>query len=149
MRYILSDATSAGEATIQVLFDLGVDPLQAMIDVKTRLDTQVSRLPQLVVLEGIWVQRVQPSMLMYINLFSKDKNADQKFLFNYAYVSLIPEIQRINGIGQARILGSRQYAMRIWLNPERMRAYSVSSEEVMKAIGEQSVIGRLCLFVIC
>ena len=84
MRYILSDATSAGEATIQVLFDLGVDPLQAMIDVKTRLDTQVSRLPQLVVLEGIWVQRVQPSMLMYINLFSKDKNADQKFLFNYA-----------------------------------------------------------------
>ena len=142
MRYILSGATSAGEATIQVLFDLGVDPLQAMIDVKTRLDTQVSRLPQLVVLEGIWVQRVQPSMLMYINLFSKDKNADQKFLFNYAYVSLIPEIQRINGIGQARILGSRQYAMRIWLNPERMRAYSVSSEEVMKAIGEQSVIGR-------
>jgi len=142
MRYIVSASTSAGEATIQVFFNLGVDPLQAMIDVKTRLDTQMSRLPQLVVLEGIWVQRVMPSMLMYINLFSKDKNADQKFLFNYAYVNLIPEIQRINGIGQARILGSRQYAMRLWLNPERMRAYNVSTEEVMKAVGEQSIIGR-------
>ena len=142
MRYIVSASTSAGEATIQILFNLGVDPLQAMIDVKTRIDTQMSRLPQLVVLEGIWVQRVQPSMLMYINLFSKDKNADQKFLFNYAYVNLIPEIQRVNGIGMARILGSRQYAMRIWLNPERMRAYNVSSEDVMKAVGEQSIIGR-------
>jgi hydrophobic/amphiphilic exporter-1 (mainly G- bacteria), HAE1 family len=142
MRYIVSASTSAGEATIQILFNLGVDPLQAMIDVKTRIDTQMSRLPQLVVLEGIWVQRVQPSMLMYINLFSKDKNADQKFLFNYAYVNLIPEIQRVNGIGMARILGSRQYAMRIWLNPERMRAYNVSTDDVMKAIGEQSIIGR-------
>ncbi len=142
MRYIVSASTSAGEATIQILFNLGVDPLQAMIDVKTRIDTQMSRLPQLVVLEGIWVQRVQPSMLMYINLFSKDKNADQKFLFNYAYVNLIPEIQRVNGIGMARILGSRQYAMRIWLNPERMRAYNVSTDDVMKAVGEQSIIGR-------
>jgi HAE1 family hydrophobic/amphiphilic exporter-1 len=142
MRYIVSASTSAGEATIQIFFNLGVDPLQAMVDVKTRLDTQMSRLPQLVVLEGIWVQRVMPSMLMYINLFSKDKNADQKFLFNYAYVNLIPEIQRINGIGQAKILGSRQYAMRIWLNPERMRAYNVSTEDVMKAVGEQSIIGR-------
>ncbi|MDD2769509.1 MAG: efflux RND transporter permease subunit [Methylococcus sp.] len=142
MRYIVSASTSAGEATIQILFNLGVDPLQAMMDVKTRLDTQVSRLPQLVVLEGIWVQRVQPSMLMYINLYSKNKSADQKFLFNYAYVNLIPEVQRVNGIGMARILGSRQYAMRIWLNPERMRAYNVSSEDVMKAIGEQSIIGR-------
>lgn len=142
MKYMLSDATSAGEATIQVIFNLGVDPLQAMIDVKTRLDTTMSRLPQLVTLEGVWVQRVQPSMLMYINLFSKDKNADQKFLFNYAYVNLIPEVQRVNGIAQAKILGSRQYAMRVWLNPERMRAYNVSTEEVMKAIGEQSIIGR-------
>ncbi|XCV38781.1 efflux RND transporter permease subunit [Methylococcus sp. ANG] len=142
MKYMVSASTSAGEATIQILFDLGVDPLQAMIDVKTRLDTTMSRLPQLVTLEGVWVQRVQPSMLMYINLFSKDKNADQKFLFNYAFVNVIPEIQRVNGIAQARILGSRQYAMRVWLNPERMRAYKVSTEEVMKAIGEQSIIGR-------
>lgn len=142
MRYLVSDATSAGEATLQVLFNLDVDPLQAMMDVKTRLDTTMSRLPNLITLEGIWVQRVQPSMLMYINLFSRDEAADQKFLFNYAYVNVIPELQRVNGIAQAKILGSRQYAMRIWLNPERMRAYQVSTEDVMKAIGQQSIIGR-------
>ena len=142
MKYITSDATSAGEATIQVYFNLGVDPNIAMVNVKTRVDQMMSRLPTLVQLEGVIVNFVQPSMLMYVNLFSKDKNADQKLLFNYAYVNVIPEIQRINGIAQATILGARQYAMRIWLNPERMRAYSVSSEEVMEAIGNQSIIGR-------
>ncbi|RFC36589.1 MAG: hydrophobic/amphiphilic exporter-1, HAE1 family [Candidatus Nitrotoga sp. LAW] len=142
MKYITSDATSAGEATIQVYFNLGVDPNVAMVNVKTRVDQMMSRLPTLVQLEGVIVNFVQPSMLMYVNLFSKDKNADQKLLFNYAYVNVIPEIQRITGIAQATILGARQYAMRIWLNPERMRAYSVSSEEVMDAIGSQSIIGR-------
>jgi hydrophobic/amphiphilic exporter-1 (mainly G- bacteria), HAE1 family len=142
MKYIVSDATSAGEATIQVIFGLGTDPNQAMINVKTRLDQVMSRLPELVQLEGVVVERVQPSMLMYINLYSKDKNADEKFLFNYANVNVIPEIQRVNGIASAKILGSRQYAMRIWLNPDRMRAYKVSIDDVMKAIGEQSIIGR-------
>lgn len=142
MKYITSDATSAGEATIQVYFNLGVDPNIAMVNVKTRVDQMMSRLPTLVQLEGVVVNFVQPSMLMYVNLFSKDKNADQKLLFNYAYVNIIPEIQRINGIAQATILGARQYAMRIWLDPERMRAYNVSSAEVMEAIGNQSIIGR-------
>ncbi|CAD6878164.1 RND efflux system, inner membrane transporter [Methylomonas albis] len=142
MKYIVSDATSAGEATIQVLFELGVDPNIAMVNVKTRVDQVMSRLPNLVRLEGVVVNFVQPSMLMYVNLYSKDKNADQKFLFNYAYVNVIPEIQRIYGIAQAQILGARQYAMRIWLNPDRMRAYSVSTEEVMDAISKQSIIGR-------
>lgn len=142
MKYIVSDATSAGEATIQVIFDLNVDPNIAMVNVKTRLDQILNRLPKLVQLEGVIVERVQPSMLMYINLYSKDKNADEKFLFNYAYVNVIPEIQRVYGIAQAKILGSRQYAMRIWLNPDRMRAYSVSIDEVMDAISNQSIIGR-------
>lgn len=142
MKYIVSDATSAGEATIQVIFGLGTDPNQAMINVKTRLDQVMSSLPQLVQLEGVIIERVQPSMLMYVNLYSKDKNADVKFLYNYANVSVIQEIQRVNGIASANILGNRQYAMRIWLNPDRMRAYKVSIEEVMKAISEQSIIGR-------
>jgi hydrophobic/amphiphilic exporter-1 (mainly G- bacteria), HAE1 family len=81
-------------------------------------------------------------MLMYVNLYSKDKNADEKFLFNYVNVSVIPEIQRVHGIAQAQNLGSRQFAMRIWLNPERMRAYKISSKDVMDAISSQSVIGR-------
>ncbi|HWU66560.1 MAG TPA: efflux RND transporter permease subunit, partial [Methylophilus sp.] len=128
--------------TIQVIFDLGVDPNAAMVLVKTRLDQVMSKLPPLVQLEGVIVNTVQPSMLMYVNLYSKDKNADEKFLFNYVNVSVIPEIQRVHGIAQAQNLGSRQFAMRIWLNPERMRAYKVSTKEVMDAISSQSVIGR-------
>jgi HAE1 family hydrophobic/amphiphilic exporter-1 len=92
-------------------------------------------------LEGIVVQRMMPSMLMYVNLYSKNKDADMKFTFNYAYINMLPELQRITGIAQARILGSRQYAMRIWLNPERMRAYDIGTDEVMSAIDEQSIIG--------
>lgn len=142
MKYIVSDATSAGEATIQVIFDLDVDPNQALINVKTRLDQIMNRLPQLVQLEGVVVQRVQPSMLMYINIFSTDDEADEKFLYNYSNINLIPEIQRVKGIASAKILGSRQYAMRIWLKPDRMRAYNISVDEVMESLDEQSLIGR-------
>jgi HAE1 family hydrophobic/amphiphilic exporter-1 len=142
MRYMVSDATSAGEASIQVLFQLGTDPNRAVVQVKNRVDQVMNRLPPLVQLEGVIVQRVQPSMLMYVNLFSKDDKADEKFLYNYANVNLLPELKRIKGIGRAKILGARQYAMRIWLNPDRMRAYNVSVDEVMQAIDEQSIIGR-------
>lgn len=142
MKYIISDATSAGEATIQVIFELGTDPNQAVVNVKNRIDQVMNRLPELVQLEGVVVNRVQPSMLMYVNVYSTDKDADEKFLYNYANINIIPEIQRINGIATAQILGSRQYAMRIWLKPDRMRAYNISSEELMKAIDEQSIIGR-------
>ena len=138
----VSDATSAGEATIQVIFDLDVDPNQALINVKTRLDQIMNRLPQLVQLEGVVLERVQPSMLMYINVYSTDETADEKFLYNYSNINLIPEIQRVNGIASAKILGSRQYAMRIWLKPDRMRAYNVSVDEIMESIDEQSLIGR-------
>jgi len=79
---------------------------------------------------------------MYVNLYSTNKSMDEKFLYNYATVNIIPEINRIHGIAKSQILGSRRYAMRIWLNPDRMRAYSISVDEVMKAIGEQSIIGR-------
>ncbi|WP_100612688.1 efflux RND transporter permease subunit [Confluentibacter lentus] len=142
MKYIVSDATSAGEATIQVIFELGTDPNQAVVNVKNRVDQAINKLPALVQLEGVVVSRVQPSMLMYINLYSKEKGADEKFLYNYANVNVIPEIKRVSGISSAQILGSRQYAMRIWLKPDRMRAYNVSTKEVMKSIDEQSVIGR-------
>ncbi|MFZ5440019.1 MAG: efflux RND transporter permease subunit [Myxococcota bacterium] len=142
MSYLISDATSAGEATIQVVFELGTDPNEALVNVKNRIDQVMNRLPPLVQLEGVIVNRVQPSMLMYVNLFSTEKSADQKFLYNFASVNLLPELSRVKGIAQTRILGSRQYAMRIWLNPDRMRAYDVSTDEVMDAISEQSVIGR-------
>ncbi len=142
MLYIISDATSAGEATIQVVFALGTDLNQAVVNVKNRVDQVMNRLPPLVQREGVVVSFLQPSMLMYVNLFSKDTTADEKFLYNFANTNLLPEVKRVRGIGNAKILGSRQYAMRIWLKPDRMRAYNISTEEVMKAIDEQSVIGR-------
>ena len=142
MRYMTSDATSAGEANIQVVFNPGTDINQALVQVSNRVQQVTNRLPILVQREGVVITPVIPSMLMYVNLYSKDKNANMKFLFNYAGVNMVPELQRINGIGQVRILGSRQYAMRVWLNPERMRAYAVSPEEVMKALDDQSIIGK-------
>lgn len=142
MSYILSDATSAGEATIQVVFELGTDPNDALVRVKNRVDQVRNKLPPLVQLEGIVVNPIQPSMLMYVNLFSTDRAADQKFLNNFAIVNLIPELRRIKGISQTRILGTRQYAMRVWLDPQRMRAYKVSIEEIMEALAEQSIIAR-------
>src|SRR5690606_8665139 len=114
----------------------------AMVNVKNRVDQVMSKLPPLVQLEGVIVNYVQPSMLMYVNLFSTEKTADQKFLYNFANAYLVPELQRIHGIAQTRILGTRQYAMRSWLNPDRMRAYKISADDVMEAVAEQSVIAR-------
>ncbi|HYG04188.1 MAG TPA: efflux RND transporter permease subunit [Chryseosolibacter sp.] len=142
MQYIISDATSAGEATVQIVFEPGTDPNAAVVNVKTRVDQVMNNLPPLVQREGVIISPIQPSMLMYVNLFSTDKNADEKFLYNYSSVHILPELQRISGMGRAQILGSRQFAMRIWLKPDRMRAYNISTEEVMEAIDEQSVIGR-------
>ena len=142
MRYMATDATSAGEATLNIVFEPGTDPNIAVIRVKTRVDQVMPLLPPLVQREGVVITPIQPSMLMYVNLYSTDENVDQKFLYNYADVKMIPEINRIKGIARSSILGSRKYAMRVWLNPDRMRAYSISSEEVMKALEEQSLIGR-------
>lgn len=142
MRYIASDATSAGEGTLRIIFEPGTDPNQAVVRVKTRVDQVMPLLPELVQREGVIITPVQPSMLMYVNLFSKSKNSDEKFLYNYAYTKIVPEIQRIKGIASAKILGSRKYAMRVWLKPDRMRAYKVSAEEVLEAMNEQSIIAR-------
>lgn len=142
MRYMTSDATSAGEANIQVVFNPGTDINQALVQVSNRVQQVTNRLPILVQREGVIITPVIPSMLMYVNLYSKDKNANMKFLFNYAGINMVPELQRINGIGQVRILGSRQYAMRVWLNPDRMRAYQISPDEVMEALSDQSIIGK-------
>ena len=142
MQYITSDATSAGEATVQIIFEPGTDPNAAVVNVKTRVDAIMNNLPPLVQREGIIITPIQPSMLMYVNLFSKDEKADEKFLYNYANVNVIPELQRISGMGRAQILGSRTFAMRVWLKPDRMQAYKISAEEVLKAMEEQSIIGR-------
>jgi HAE1 family hydrophobic/amphiphilic exporter-1 len=142
MQYILSDATSASEATIEVIFEPGTDPTLAAVRVKSRVDQVMTNLPPLVQREGVIISPLQPSMLMYLNLYSTNKNTDEKFLFNYANTYLLPEIQRISGMGFAQVIGSRSFAIRVWLNPERMRAYNISADDVLKAIDEQSVLAR-------
>src|SRR6476619_3649273 len=141
MRYMTSDATSAGEATIRIFFEPGTDPNINVVNVQNRVNIMMNRLPPLVQREGILVSQVVPSMLMYVNVYSTDPHADQKFLYNFANVNVMPVLKRIQGMGIPRNLGNRAFAMRVWLNPERMRAYKVSSAYVMKARAEQSVIG--------
>jgi len=142
MQYMLSDATSASEASIDIVFEPGTDPTLAAVRVKSRVDQVMTNLPPLVQREGVIISPLQPSMLMYLNLYSKDNKVDEKFLFNYANTFILPELQRIKGMGFAQAIGSRSFAIRVWLNPERMRAYNISAQDVLKSIDEQSVLAR-------
>lgn len=139
MKYMTSDAGNDGEASIQIVFNLGTDPNQAAINVQNRVASVTNKLPPLVVREGVKITREVPSMLMYVNLFSTDKNTDMKFLYNYADINVLSELKRVNGVGSGDILGTREYAMRIWLKPDRMLAYKISADEVMEALSSQSL----------
>lgn len=139
MKYITSDAGNDGEASIQVIFDLGTDPNIAAVNVQNRVSSVVNKLPPLVVREGVKITREESNMLMYINLYSNDPKADQQFLYNYSDINILSELKRINGVGDADILGNREYAMRVWLKPDRMQAYNISADDVMKALDEQSI----------
>ena len=141
MRYMTSAATSAGEAAIQIVFEPGTDPNVAVLNVNNRIQIVKNRLPPIVEREGIIVLQNMSSMLMYVNVYSTDKTLDQNFLYNYVTVNVLPEIKRTQGVGTANILGNRAYAMRVELNLERLRAYNLSSDDVMKAIADQSMIG--------
>lgn len=139
MKYMTSDAGNDGEASIQVVFDLGTDPNVAAVNVQNRVSSVVNKLPPLVVREGVKITREEPNMLMYINLYSDDPKADQKFLFNYADINVMSELRRVSGVGFADILGTREYAMRIWLKPDRLTAYNISADEVMESLNDQSL----------
>jgi len=139
MKYMASDAGNDGEATIQVVFNLGTDPNLAAVAVQNRVASVTNKLPPLVIREGVKITREESNMLMYINLFSKDSHMDQKFLFNFADINILSELKRVNGVGFADILGNREYAMRIWLKPDRMLAYKISAEEVMESLNAQSL----------
>ncbi|WP_316791866.1 efflux RND transporter permease subunit [Pedobacter frigoris] len=139
MKYMASDAGNDGEATIQVIFNLGTDPNQASVNIQNRVASVVNKLPPLVVREGVKITREESNMLMYINLFSKDPKMDQKFLFNFADINVLSELKRVDGVGVADILGNREYAMRIWLKPDRMLAYKISADEVLESLNQQSL----------
>jgi HAE1 family hydrophobic/amphiphilic exporter-1 len=139
MKYMAADAGNDGEGNIQVVFNLGTDPNQASLNVQNRVASVVNKLPPLVVREGVKITREESNMLMYVNLYSTDPNTDQKFLFNFADINVLSELRRVDGVGVADILGNREYAMRIWLKPDRMLAYKISADEVMEALNEQSL----------
>jgi HAE1 family hydrophobic/amphiphilic exporter-1 len=139
MKYMASDAGNDGEGTIQCVFNLGTDPNQASLNVQNRVASVVNKLPPLVVREGVKISREESNMLMYVNLYSTDTLADQKFLFNFADINLLSELRRVDGVGFADILGNREYAMRIWLKPDRLQAYKISADEVMEALSAQSL----------
>ncbi len=139
MKYIASDAGNDGEAAIQVIFNLGTDPNQAAINVQNRVASVVNKLPPLVVREGVKITREESNNLMYVNVFSKDPTMDQKFLYNFTDINMLSELKRVNGVGEADIVGNRDYAMRIWLKPDRMLAYKISADEVMEALAQQSL----------
>ncbi|MCH5690122.1 efflux RND transporter permease subunit [Niabella sp. W65] len=139
MKYIASDAGNDGEAVIQVIFNLGTDPNQASLNVQNRVAAVTNKLPPLVIREGVKISREESNMLMYINLYTKDTSMGENFLYNYSDINVLSELKRVDGVGYADILGNREYAMRIWLKPDRMLAYKISAEEVMKSLNEQSL----------
>ena len=139
VKYISSDAGNDGTAAVHVVFELGTDPNVAAINVQNRIAGVINKLPPIVVRSGVKISRVEPSMLLYVNLFSTDPNLDVNFMFNFADINLLSELKKIDGVGFADVLGNREFAMRIWLKPDRMLAYKISADEVMKALGEQSL----------
>ena len=139
LKYIGSDAGNDGTATIQVVFELGTDPNIASVQVQNRVAAVVNKLPPIVVREGVKITREESNMLMYINLYSNDPGLDVNFLYNFADINLLTELKKIDGVGLADVLGDREYSMRVWLKPDRMFAYKIASEDVMKALGEQSL----------
>lgn len=139
MKYMDADAGNDGEASIQVVFELGTDPNIAAVNVQNRIASVINKLPPLVVREGVKITREESNMLMYINLYSDDPALEQNFLFNFADLNILSELKRVDGVGFADVLGNREYSMRIWLKPDRMLAYKISSDDVMKALDEQSL----------
>jgi HAE1 family hydrophobic/amphiphilic exporter-1 len=139
VKYIDSDAGNDGECAISIVFELGTDPNIASVNVQNRVASVVNKLPPIVVREGVKITREESNMLMYINLSSKDSTLDDKFLYNFADINILSELKKVDGVGFADILGNREYSMRIWLKPDKMLAYKISTDEVLAALNEQSL----------
>jgi HAE1 family hydrophobic/amphiphilic exporter-1 len=141
MSYMSSTASNDGTLVITVYFKLGTDPDQAAVNVQNRVSQATSQLPAEVVQAGITTSKQQNSLLMVVDLYAEDeKNYDQTFLANYAQINIIPEIKRIPGVGQAIIFGgSKDYSMRVWLNPAQMAAYNLTPNEVFAKIQDKNI----------
>lgn len=138
MMYMTSTATNTGEARIDVYFKQGTDPDMAAVNVQNRVAKAQGFLPAEVTQVGVITSKRQTSMLLVFSLYSSDDKYDNEFLENYAKINVIPEVQRVPGVGDAMVLGA-DYSMRIWLKPDKMAQYHLMPTDVSTALAEQNI----------
>lgn len=140
MTYIKSNATNSGSGTVQVFFKTGTNPDIASVNVQTRISKAISSIPKEVNENGITVQPRQSGAIMTINLYSNHKDSiyDETFLQAFSQINLIRPLLRVDGIAQVTRLGARDYAMRVWLNPEKLAVYDLIPQDVTKALADQN-----------
>lgn len=139
MTYMSTVCSNDGLTVIEIFFNVGTDPDKAAVSVQNRVSTVIDELPEEVIKAGVTTEKEVNSMLMYLNIMSKDSTLDEKFIYNFADINVLQELKRIDGVGLAEIMGAKEYAMRVWLKPDRMAAYHVSTDDVVKAIRSQNV----------
>ena len=139
MTYMNTVTTNNGTTLVEVFFEVGTDPDLAAVAVQNRVTTVIDELPEEVIKAGVSTEKEVNSMLLYLNVVSDDKNVGEKFIYNFADINVLQELKRIKGVGLAEIMGSREYAMRVWLRPDRMLAYKVDADQVVTAIQAQNV----------
>ena len=138
MMYITSTATNSGTATIQIYFKQGTDPDMAAVNVQNRVSKAQGLLPSEVTKIGVSTSKRQTSFLQINTLVSTDGRYDESFLANYLDINIVPEVKRIEGVGDVTLLGDT-YSMRIWLNPQRMAQYGLQPSDVTAVLGEQNI----------
>ena len=139
MLYMSSQSDNSGSATITVTFKIGSDPDMNTVNTQNRVAIANPQLPAEVKKQGVTVMQRSPNMLLIINLFSPHKSYDGIYLSNYARINILNQIARLDGVGQAAILGELSYSMRVWLDPDRMTSLKMSVDEVIKAIESQNI----------
>lgn len=139
MKYMSSDAGNDGVGVVQILFETGTDPDAAGVNVQNRVSAVMGELPPEVVKNGVKIAKEENAMLMYLNVYSSDTSLDEKFVYNFTEMNIIPQLRRIKGVGYCNMLGAKQYAMRIWLKPDKMLAYAISTDDVLNALEEQNI----------
>ncbi|MBI4785413.1 MAG: efflux RND transporter permease subunit [Oscillatoriophycideae cyanobacterium NC_groundwater_1537_Pr4_S-0.65um_50_18] len=139
LRYMSSASSSDGTSQITVTFDAAQDPDIATVNVQNRVSRAQARLPGQVVQTGVTVSQQESNFLMAVALYTENGEYDNLFLSNYADLYILNNLKRLNGIGGIQIFGERKYAMRIWLDPNRLASRGLTAQDVSQAIQEQNI----------
>ena len=139
MTYMTTVCTNDGMSLTTIYFKVGTDPDVAAVNVQNRVTTVLDELPEEVIRAGVVTEKEVNSMLMYLNIMSTDSAHTEQFVYNFADINILRELKRIDGVGFVEIMGSRDYAMRVWLNPNRLAAYNMSPQDVTEAIRSQNL----------